>query len=64
MTHWQEKRTQLIDDGYCICEQVLTPEMLERVRLASPFRLIGENRNSSSSTLWMRMVNNLPLFRQ
>ncbi|MEZ4865690.1 MAG: phytanoyl-CoA dioxygenase family protein [Caldilineaceae bacterium] len=35
MDHWQEKRTQLIDDGYCICEQVLAPEMLERVRTHS-----------------------------
>ena len=35
MADWQEKRTQLIDDGYCICEQVLTPAMLERVRTHS-----------------------------
>ena len=31
----QEKRTQLIEDGYCVFEQVLSPEMLARVRAAS-----------------------------
>ncbi|MEZ4710207.1 MAG: phytanoyl-CoA dioxygenase family protein [Caldilineaceae bacterium] len=35
MTRWQEKQTQLIDDGYCICKQVLEPAMLERVRTHS-----------------------------
>ncbi|MEM7132731.1 MAG: phytanoyl-CoA dioxygenase family protein [Chloroflexota bacterium] len=35
MNHQPEKRTQLIDDGYCVFEQVLTPTMLERVRTVS-----------------------------
>ena len=32
---WQSKREQLIEGGYCICEGVLSAEMLERVRAAS-----------------------------
>lgn len=35
MNLWHEKRTQLIDDGYCICEEILDKTMLERVRATS-----------------------------
>ncbi len=35
ITRAREERAQLIGDGYCVFEQVLTPEMLARVRAAS-----------------------------
>ena len=34
-TDLHDKREQLLRDGYCVLERILTPEMLERVRVAS-----------------------------
>ncbi len=35
MGNWEEKKRQLIEDGYCLCEEILSSEMLERVRASS-----------------------------
>ena len=35
MNSWQKKQKQLIDDGYCVCEQVLDEAMLTQVREVS-----------------------------
>ena len=34
-TNFHDMREQLLRDGYCVLEQILSPEMLERVRVAS-----------------------------
>lgn len=41
MNIWQQKKTQLIQDGYCTCERVLDDRMLNRVRERSD-RLLNE----------------------
>lgn len=35
MDQWQQKKTQLIEDGYCVCEEILDATMLDRVRTVS-----------------------------
>ena len=34
-TNFHDMREQLLSDGYCVLEQILSPEMLDRVRVAS-----------------------------
>ena len=67
MNDWQEKRTQLIDDGYCLCEQVLDAAMLARVRAVSN-RLLDaqseEHFEAQRSTGSMISVYDDPFFAE
>ena len=67
MNIWQEKKTQLIDDGYCICEQVLDETMLERVRDASNRLLAAQSEahfEAQKSTGSMISVYDDPFFAE
>ena len=67
MSNWQEKRTQLIDDGYCICEQVLDAEMLAQVRDTSNRQLAvqsAEHFAEQRSTGSMISVYDDPFFAE
>ena len=67
MGEWQAKRRQLIEDGYCVCEQVLTPEMLEEVRNMSNKLLeaqSAEHFEEQRSTGSMISVYDDPFFAQ
>jgi ectoine hydroxylase-related dioxygenase (phytanoyl-CoA dioxygenase family) len=61
----RDKSTQLIRDGYCVFEQVLTPEMLARVRDASDGLLAAqsaEHFDEQKSTGSMISVYDDPFF--
>lgn len=67
MPKWQASRTQLIEDGYCICEQVLSPEMLSRVRQTSNQLLAAqsaEHFEEQTSTGSMISVYDDPFFAE
>jgi len=67
MNQWQEKRTQLIDDGYCICEDLLDTTMLARVRAASEQLLStqsAEHFAAQKSTGSMVSVYDDPFFAE
>jgi len=63
----QDKRTQLIEDGYCVFEQVLSPEMLARVRAASDGLIdaqTAEHFEEQKSTGSMISVYDDPFFAE
>ena len=63
----QDKRTQLIQDGYCVFEQVLSPEMLARVRAASDGLIeaqTAEHFEEQKSTGSMISVYDDPFFAE
>ena len=67
MTQEKEKRAQLIDDGYCVFEQVLEQSMLERVRAASDKLLAAqsaEHFEAQKSTGSMVSVYDDPFFAE
>ncbi|MEM7535268.1 MAG: phytanoyl-CoA dioxygenase family protein [Chloroflexota bacterium] len=67
MNTWQQKKTQLIDDGYCVCEQILDADMLERVRTVSNQLLdaqSAEHFEAQKSTGSMVSVYDDPFFAE
>ncbi|MBV7337144.1 phytanoyl-CoA dioxygenase family protein [Chloroflexi bacterium TSY] len=67
MTNWQAQKQQLIEDGYCVCENILDAGMLERVRKTSDQLLAAqspEHFEAQKSTGSMISVYDDPFFAE
>ena len=65
--NFHDTRKQLLRDGYCVLEQILSPEMLERVRVASNDLIAAqpaEHFDRYKSTGSMISVYNDPFFAE